>query len=147
MLQEFFFHLAGAVDLLAQLVNQSEGLGLDPDDVTVSGVIQKLPLGPIRSALESSYANTRHRTLTATLDSPEGYLFRLFAHRHLLTHQRPGNFVIRRGSSPESSLFIDPRDRSLGPSPNSAIDELRAMHAIVNQRCENLLSLLPRGAD
>jgi len=144
LLQEFFFHLAGAVDLVAQLVNQAEHLGIDPDDVTVQLVTRSLPAAsPLRSALDGAYANTRGRQLTVAPDSPDGYVFRVFAHRHVLTHQRPGNLFIRRGSWPESSLFIDPRDRSLGPSPRPALDELRTMYGIVSQRCERVLSLLP----
>lgn len=144
LLQEFFFHAAGAVDLVAQLVNQDAKLGLDPEDVHVSGVMQMLPPGsPLRSALESMYAPTRGKSLAGPPDSPEGYMFRFFVHRHVMTHQRPGNLFIRRGSSPESSLFIDPRDRSLGASPRSAIDELREMYSLVSQRCESVLGLLP----
>jgi hypothetical protein len=34
--QEFFFHLVGAVDILAQLVNERRALGFDSEDVTIN---------------------------------------------------------------------------------------------------------------
>ena len=35
LVQEFFFHLVGAIEVLAQLVNDARGLGLSVDDTSI----------------------------------------------------------------------------------------------------------------
>ena len=40
--QEFFFHLLGSTEYLAQLVNERRGLGIDTDEVVVYKIIREL---------------------------------------------------------------------------------------------------------
>jgi hypothetical protein len=42
LVQEFFFHLIGAIDVLAQVVNDARALGLDSEDVSVPAVVKRL---------------------------------------------------------------------------------------------------------
>src|SRR5690348_3760108 len=60
--QEVFFHLVGAIEVLAQLVNDRRHLGLSSEDATTSSVVRQLraaadPLTPLMAGL---YANTRN---------------------------------------------------------------------------------------
>ncbi len=60
LVQEFFFHLVGAIELLAHLANERRGLGLTIEDVSVPRVSNALPEGDaLRQALQKLYANTR----------------------------------------------------------------------------------------
>src|SRR5260370_815446 len=63
VLQEFFFHLCGAIDFLAQTVNEVWALGLDADDVTVSKVCaalgKKHPQRSTRAVLSELHPATR----------------------------------------------------------------------------------------
>lgn len=43
LLQEFFFHLVGAIEILANTINKQRNLGLDPERVTVRTVCCRLP--------------------------------------------------------------------------------------------------------
>jgi hypothetical protein len=45
LVQEYFFHLVGAIEMLAQFVNEARNLGLDVEDASVSRVIQALRKG------------------------------------------------------------------------------------------------------
>jgi hypothetical protein len=67
--QEYFFHLLGAVEYLAQLINKSRNLGLDASNVAVRKVSDKLrqianqdPLVPI---LDSLSVNTKKEPFPA----------------------------------------------------------------------------------
>ena len=55
LIQEFFFHLVGAIEILAQAINKQENLGLDPSEVSVGSVINRLDDRDIQ--LKSYYAN------------------------------------------------------------------------------------------
>jgi hypothetical protein len=110
-IQEFFFHLIGAVDLAAQLVNDRLGLGIDSEDVTIRRVADALQKGsPLEVALHSSYVLVRGHRLPTDPYSDEGYLFRAYNYRHQVTHRRRNPFTFRVGSSPPASFTLDPRD-------------------------------------
>jgi hypothetical protein len=99
LVQEFFFHLIGAVEMLAQFVNESRNLGLDEEDATARSVAKELPAGDsLRIALEELYANTR-LPMPADPYSDEGIVYRAWNYRHQVTHRnrQPFQFNIQIG--------------------------------------------------
>ena len=64
-LQEFFFHLVGAIEFLSQNVNDTRGrLITDEEDVTPGAVCQRLPAGDtIRTTLSKLHPKTRSEPL------------------------------------------------------------------------------------
>jgi hypothetical protein len=86
--EEFFFHAAGALDLVAQFVNERRSLGMDSEDVSIKSVANKLdPADPMIPALRALYVNTRGASVPIDPYSDEGLLFRLYNYRHQVTHR------------------------------------------------------------
>jgi|SRR4029077_1543156 hypothetical protein len=56
LIQEFFFHLVGATDVLAHLVNELRALGIDPEDVSIMRVSKALSASdPVKSRTEETW--------------------------------------------------------------------------------------------
>lgn len=143
LVQEFFFHLAGAIDLFAQLVNERRKLGLDSEDVSISAVRRLLPRGdPLDGALGLLYVRTKGLPVPADAYGDDGRLFRAFNYRHQVTHRRRSPFAFRIGSSPPASLKLDPRDPSAGDSTESVDEDLRQMLDLVAGRCAAARALI-----
>ena len=143
IIQEFFFHLVGTTEVLAQLVNEARSLGLDTEDVNVSTVADKLAnTDPIKSLLGSLYQRTRKKRLLGDPHSDQGYIFRILNYRNQVTHRRRNPFLFRIGSIPSTSFWIDSRDQSIGASSKSAQEELEYMFQLVSTQCKSILSLL-----
>jgi hypothetical protein len=57
--QEFFFHLLGAIEVLAQLVNEVREFGLDVESASISEVVTLLRSDdPLREALDALYVRS-----------------------------------------------------------------------------------------
>ena len=142
-LQEFFFHLVGAINLLAQHINAARELGLGPEDVTVDAVCKKLgDDDPVRKLLKALHPRTRGKKLPADAYSEEGSHFRILLLRNYVSHQRDSPFFFRQGSEPRSSLELDPRCGRLGGSKRAALCELQLFHELVSKKCTQILELL-----
>lgn len=143
LIQEFFFHAVGAIDMLGQLVNEARCLGMNSEDVTVPKVASRLPVGdPLRSKLTEMHPATRQLPLPADPYGPEGYAFRLLNYRHQVTHRGRNPFFFRMGASPRASLVLDPRDPASAGATRSASDELRGMLALVRSTSQQALAFL-----
>jgi len=147
LVMEFFFHLVGATEELAQVVNQIRGLSINPEDVGIHKVSRKLPTGdPVQSRLESLYANVRTQRLPANPYTDEAYIYRIRNYRNQVSHRGSNPFLFRVGLgvvvSPAASLLLDPRRSDLGPSEKAAQDELQYMFKLIEKRCEEILALL-----
>ncbi len=142
-LQEFFFHLVGAVEFLAQAINDARMLGLEEEKVTASKVCGKLPTtDPTRTLLEQLHPNTTGKPLPPDPYSEEGSHFRIMLLRNRVCHHGRNPFHFRRGSDPPCSLFLDPRDRKeTEGSPRPALEELTLFWNLVNDKCEKILSM------
>jgi hypothetical protein len=111
LLQEFFFHLIGAADLAAQLVNDSKSLGLDTEDVSVLAVCRALPSSdPLAVSLLALYARVRGQPVPADPYSDDAYVFRAYNYRNQVTHRRRNPFLFRVGGGAATCLYLDPRD-------------------------------------
>lgn len=142
LVQEFFFHLVGATEVLAQLVNEVRGIELDSEAVTVWKVSAKLPEGDaVKSNLEGLYERTRGLPVPKDPYDETGYIFRILNYRHQVTHRRrnPFNFTV---PTRETRLMLDPRMEKPDPSKKTAQDELNHMFRLIKRRCMKVLELL-----
>jgi len=142
LIQEFFFHLIGAIEVLAQLANEHRSLGLDSEAVNISKVAQKLPdADPLKAELVTMYVQTKRRATPSDPYSDQGLLFRAYNYRHQVTHRsrNPFNFFL---STPRAYFLIDPRDPKVGVSSHSVDDDLEKMLQLIEKRCTSSLALL-----
>jgi len=145
LVQEFFFHLVGATEVLAQLVNEVRGLELDSEAASIRTAVQQLPSSdPIRSRLSFLHTTVRNRPLPPNPYTDEGYIFRILNYRHQVAHRKRNPFLFRVGSSPPASFILDPRDpvASRSPSTRSVQDEMQHMLQLVRDKCEDVISSL-----
>ncbi len=143
LIQEFLFHLGGAMEFLAQAVNKSKNLGIDMERVRVSTVCDKLPNGdPICKILKELHPATYEKPLPSDPYSEEGSHFRIMVLRNRVCHHGRNPFHFRVGSVPPASLFLDPRDPKLASSQKPALDELNYFLELVNDKCQQVLKLL-----
>jgi hypothetical protein len=150
-IQEFFFHLLGAVDFFAQYVDQERAVGMGPDVTTIGKLVGKIggpqipvsdPLGP---ALRALYVNPAKTTLPADPYSDDGYLYRAYNYRHHTTHRRTNPWLLRQWAEPSVSLLLDPR-LPAGQGPNHSMkpydEELNAMLRVVQARINQAKALI-----
>jgi len=143
LVQEFFFHLVGAIEFLAQVVNESKGLKIPTGCVTTPEVSKKLGCNdPIGELLNKLYPATRNKPLPQDPYSEEGCHFRILVMRHRVCHYSHNPFYFRGGSMPPTSLFLDPRNSNLGGSQKPALDELHHFWELVNDKCQWILRQL-----
>jgi hypothetical protein len=155
LLQEFFFHLCGAIDFLAQEVNKVRRLGLDQEEVSVSEVCQKLagtnPEDPIKSVLAQLHPTTRNKPLPNDPYSDEGSHFRIMLIRNFVSHIRhnPLNMNVYVGGpgAPSANLLLDPRlphvpQDQRTPSNREVFEELALFLDLVMCKCDLVLKEL-----
>ena len=102
LVQEFFFHLVGAIEMVAQFANESRGLGIDVEVVSVPKVASRLPVGsPLRQALRALYVWTREEPFPSNPYDDDGYLYRIWNYRHQVTHRgrQPFQFNVGIGTA------------------------------------------------
>jgi hypothetical protein len=138
--QEFFFHLIGAVEAIAHIINERRHL-MNTEDVTIRKVCSRLSVGDnLLVALGGLCQQTRNQPVPADPYGEDGLIFRAYLYRHMVTHRQMARFVYRIGGEPATSLLIDPRDSRIPvPSENFSTrfvdDELSRMLAVVRDRC------------
>jgi hypothetical protein len=88
LVQEFFFHLVGAIEVLAQLVNEARNLGIPIEDASARRVSKDFPQGDaLQAALAALYVNTR-QPVPSDLYSDDGVMYRIWNYRHQVTHRK-----------------------------------------------------------
>jgi hypothetical protein len=148
LIQEFFFHLVGAIEILAQVINKQRTLGLDPERVTVRSISCRLATtDPVKSLLGQLYPTTRSNDqrwlpLPRNPYSEEGSHFRIVVFRHWVNHCGENPFHFRWGAEPTASLVLDPRNRSAGNSNLAVIVELETFWSLVNDKCQQVIKIL-----
>jgi hypothetical protein len=148
LFQEFFFHLVGSIDLLAQLVNEIRGLGLDSHKVKVKSVSKELESSDrIKSILDSLYKNTQD-PFPSEPYTDEAYIYRIYNYRHQVTHRRRNPlyiseyYVSPKPPLPDVAFALDPRDPDKGPSNTDALVELQIMYELIEDRCLQIMENL-----
>ncbi|MBN1763377.1 MAG: hypothetical protein JW878_09960 [Methanomicrobia archaeon] len=151
LIQEFFFHLLGATEFLAQVVNTSKSLGIDTEKVTINRVCVELnkkdPNDPIKTILENLHPPTSRQPLPSDPYSEEGCHYRIVVYRNRVCHHgnNPFCFTVSCGSpseDPSTSLLLDPRDETHDASKESAISELNRFYELVDEKCQQVLAML-----
>jgi hypothetical protein len=147
LLQECLSHLAGAVELTAQLANEKRTLGLETEEVRISTVLKELRRRNASDALISLLSrwdvSTAGKAVPADPYSEEGYIFRIFNYRHQVAQRGTDAFAFATGSKdPEAALVVDPRDASRGHSSRTVRKDLEAMLQLVERDCMAMLSVL-----
>ncbi len=148
LIEEFFFHLVGAVEILAQVINEKRSLGLDPERAGVRTVSARLAASdPIKSLLSELYPTTRsgdQRWLPLPRDpySEEGSHFRIVVFNIWVNHCGVNPFHFRAGAKPGASLVLDPRAPPAGYSKLAAVDELETFWKLVNDKCQRIIGIL-----
>ncbi len=133
----------GAIDALAQCINDARGLGIDSEDVSVPAVIKALPTGdPIAKEVSALYVRTRGASVPPDPYTEDALLFRAYNYRHQVTHRGSNPFLFRVGSLPLASFHLDPRDGTRGHSEKAAQEEMRLMKDLVSCRCDLVLAHL-----
>jgi hypothetical protein len=167
--QEFFFHLVGAIEVLAQLANETRGVGFDAETATIPAVKEKIPSGdPLREALDGLYAAVRRNPTPKDPYSDEGYVFRIWNYRHQVTHRRRQPFLFKIGVGTaidfgpglrgrwrelKHRLRPDPHTRAPGPSAHFILDpreppDIRTASAYsVYEELERMLALVSEGCE
>lgn len=138
LVQEFFFHLLGALDLFAQYVNEQRSMSFDQDQVSIGQIHDKFrATDPLDAAIRALYANPKRTVMPADPYGDDGYLYRAYNYRHQVTHRRRNPFLFRAGNPHLASFIIDPR-LPVGNGPNHSIktydEEMQAMYKIILQR-------------
>ncbi len=144
LVQEFFFHLVGSIEMLAASVSDSRKLGISEDTLTARQVIQRLPKAdPVKTKLCALYAKTRKQALPANSYDDAGYIFRLYNYRNQVSHRgrNPWTFKIG-GGKPTISLQRDPRRSELGGSKLNVQDDLQNMLSVVRSRINEILIMI-----
>lgn len=102
--QEVFFHLVGAIEVFAQLVNERRNLGYLSEDVSISKLATASwlsPSDPLTGHATALYANTRKPAPASDPYSGDGLMWRVWNYRHQVTHRRANPFLIKLGGSGE----------------------------------------------
>jgi hypothetical protein len=138
LVQEFFFHLVGAIEVLSQHVNEARALGLDVEVASASKVKAALPAGdPLRQAITDLYVNTQPgRSVPADLYSDEGVMYRIWNYRHQVTHRRrqPFQFNIELGLAVDYGTALRGRWREWKAGRQPRPEPGRSAHFILDPR-------------
>jgi hypothetical protein len=145
--QEFFFHLVGATEYLAQFVNERRQLNFQPENVAVHKIAKKLkkldPSDLIVAFIEGLCADTKKNCVPPDPYSDEGLIYRIINYRNEVVHRNinPFHFVMSEG--PKVAYFwLDPRDHNLGLCTHTVDVDLSNMYLLVEQQCRNVLNVL-----
>jgi hypothetical protein len=141
LVQEFFFHLLGAVDVFAQYVAEQRGLKT-AGNRSMGSLVGNLPqknipaADPLGVALRLLYVNTDKVPLPAYPYSDEGYLYRAYNYRHQVTHRRANPWLFRMWDR-TAVFLLDPREPA-GDGPNHSTKtydvEMTTMFQLISDR-------------
>jgi len=159
LFQEFFFHLVGTVDYLAQIINIEKELSIGVEDVGVKTVCEeidkKYPNNPISVILQQLHPSTRsNKPLPQDPYSEEGCHFRIIQYRNIVTHNKNFPFRIKvdlqRGIRTVHLIFypknpnwlLDKNDPNSNSSEKPIIDEMYCFWEFVNVKCDSIIGML-----
>jgi hypothetical protein len=148
--QEFFFHLVGATEYVAQLVNDRRALKIEREKVSTVVVAHEIESrfgssDPLVGRLRSLYVPTKNQHLPADPYSGDGLLFRVLNYRHEVTHRRtnPFHFEFLLGRKEKPTYFdLDPRVGNAGKSKQPVDVDLQAMFDLVEKRCKDAMAAI-----
>jgi hypothetical protein len=147
LVQEFFFHLGGAIEVMAQLAGEQRGVG-SSDTISISNIADQLKGDPLEGPLRDLYVSLRRAPFPANPYNDEGLVWRAYNYRHQVTHRgaNPFLFHLRLGDAgvssassagqenPSAHFLLDPLNPERGPSRETVRDDHAAMLALVRRR-------------
>lgn len=138
LLQEFFFHIVGAREILALLINEKRGLGLDPEEVSMGLVAKSLPSNdPIYSMVRELVVDPRRQPFPADPYTDAAYIYRAVLYRNQVAHRHrtPMHYeLLDLQGTKKSFLYLDPRNHAAGPSKIEALPELAIIRDHLTKR-------------
>lgn len=157
LLQEFFFHLIGARDVVAQYINERRELGVDPQDVSIGQILRRLKCDdPVHPHVSSITVDPRRQPLPDDHYSEAGYIYRAINYRNQVVHRHRNplhyDFTIRvdttTGIANKSTvvhLHLDPRNTDMGVSKIAVLTELERMQDVLANRYHRICDALSEG--
>ncbi len=171
-IQEVFFHLGGAIEVFAQLVNDRRGLGHSTEAVSIRRLATEwLREGdPLLTEVNGLYKNPRGESLPEDPYTDDCLMWRIWNYRHQVTHRRRNPIqaslvlnpafkvtsdeplgarfesLMKRGDPPtqrSGHFLLDPRDpQTLAASKETVENELHAMCDRVEARLRSAIQVL-----
>ncbi len=146
LIQEFFFHLVGAREVLALLINERRRLGLDPEEVSINRVVKSLPTtDPMHPILRELTVDPRNAPFPSDPYSDAGYIYRAVLYRNQAAHRHrtPMHLELQDLSGRKKYfLHLDPRNPAAGPSKIEALPELTIIRDHLSQRYQRISKAL-----
>jgi hypothetical protein len=151
LVQEYFFHLIGAVDYASQYINNKLDFGIAIDDVKVWRIIKKLKGNDKYKALSEALCDIYTETdqvkkMPRDPYLPKSLIWRAYKYRHRVTHWGFNSFIYKvylgsRNVQPEICLPLDIYADNPIPSNYSIMEDLEAMYEYFYQGCMKVVSL------
>jgi hypothetical protein len=130
LMQEFFFHLVGAREVLALLINEKRGLGHDPEKISIGQVFKSLGSDDaIYSMVRELVVDPRKEPFPADPYTESAYIYRAILYRNQVAHRHrtPLHIEVEIPYEKKLFLYLDPRNYERGRSKIEAINELAVM--------------------
>jgi hypothetical protein len=141
LMQEFFFHILGAREVLAVLINEKRKLGLDPEEISIGKLAKALPSGDILYPMISELAvDPRKHPFPTDPYTEAAYIYRAVLYRNQVAHRHrvPVLKEVMFPDEPKTFLQLDPRNPDAGHSKFEAIPELRIIRDQLTRRYKNI---------
>ena len=130
LMQEFFFHLVGAREVLALLINERRGLDYDPEKVSIGQIFKSLKADDsIYSMVRELVVDPRREPFPTDPYTESAYIYRAVLYRNQVAHRHrtPLHIEVEFPYERKSFLYLDPRNYDVGHSKIEAIEELSVM--------------------
>ena len=136
--------MVGAVDFVAQLVNEQRSLGIDPNRVDVKSICKKLPAtDPLKKTLRMLYKNPRTEPFPKkNPDSDDACIYRVYNYRHQVSHRGVNPLFLQIGAGRDIHLYLDPRNNVIGPSAKTVREDMEKMLNVIEIGCEQVMTLI-----
>ncbi len=147
LVQEFFFHLLGAIEYLAQLVNEKRNLQIKQEYVSAHEVRDQLKKAnrtdPLVTIFDAMSFNTRKEPFPKNPFSNQGLMYRLINYRNEIVHRNtnPFHFSLSKGPA-HAEFWLDPRNHSIGKSSVCVDTDLSNMFGIVSKYINQALLII-----
>lgn len=145
LIEEFFFHLGGAIDFLLQEINKTCHLNLDEESVNAPNAIAELSKSTQYRQLKSLVEVLHPATRGKQLPGPDFYTteashFRVVLFRNFVTHRHHNAFLfkVRESGARTTHLLLDPRTKLARPESASTLeasDEMDKFLKLVTEKC------------
>jgi hypothetical protein len=146
LIQEFFFHVVGAREVLALLINEKRNLGLDQEMVSIGRVAKLLSSDdPIYSMVCELTVDPRREPFPSDPYTDSAYIYRAILYRNQAAHRHrtPLHHELQLPQGGKKLfLYLDPRNPEAGHSKVEALSELETIGDHLNERYKKICEAL-----